>query len=86
MLFKSSKGVENHQCSNLNIKNVTVNKRFWKTAGIFYTKKSKANNIIILTKNGNKEILAIKFAKSLTNACKRLKEPEVSTSGQISIF
>ena len=47
-LLKESK---THQINNLNVKDVTENKRFWKTIKTFFTDKTKNSDNIILPEN-----------------------------------
>ena len=50
-LFRSFEGFKTHYFNNLSVKDVTENKRCWKTVKPFFTDKTKNNNNIILTEN-----------------------------------
>ena len=66
------------------MKDVTENKQFWKTKKLFFTKKTKTTNIMILTENiqtvrEDKKICQI-FNTYFTNATKCLKLLQVDES------
>ena len=67
--------------NNLNVKDVTKNKRLWKTIKYFFTEKNKTTNNIILTENNqtvreDKKICQI-FNDCFTNVTKGLKLRQV---------
>ena len=51
LLFKSFERIQKRHFNNLNVKDATENKRFWKTIKPFFTEKTKNSNNIILTEN-----------------------------------
>ena len=69
---------------NLNVKDVTENKQFWRTIKPFFTEKSKTTNNIILTENNqtvreDRKICQI-FNTHFTNITKDLKFRQVDES------
>ena len=77
---------ESKKChfNNLNVKDVTENKQFWKTIKPFFTEKNKTTNNIILTENNqtvreDKTIFQI-FNTYFTNITKGLKLRQVDES------
>ena len=51
LLFKSFERIQKRHFNNLNVKDATENKRFWKTIKPFFTEKTENSNNIILTEN-----------------------------------
>ena len=50
-MLRSSKSAKKHHFNNLNVENVTENKRFWKNIKPLFTDKTKISNNIILAEN-----------------------------------
>ena len=80
-LLKESK---KRHFNNLNVKDVTENKQFWRTKKPFFTEKSKTTNNIILTENNqtmreDRKICQI-FNTYFTNITKDLKLRQVDES------
>ena len=77
-LFKESK---THNFNNLNVKDVTENKRFWKTIKPILTNKAKNSNNITLTENyqtiREDEKICKTFNTYFTNVTKVLKLRQV---------
>ena len=78
------KQAKNRHFNGLNVKDVTENKKFWKTIKPFFTEKNKTSNNIILAENNqtlreDKTICRI-FNTYLTNVTKGLKLWQVGES------
>ena len=63
LLKQSKKGHFN----NLNVKDLTKNKRFWKTIKPFFTEKNKTTNNIVLTENNNQIVREDKTIYQIIN-------------------
>ena len=78
------KQAKNRHFNSLNVKDVTENKKFWKTIKPFFTEKNKTSNNIVLAENNQtlregKTICQI-FNTYLTNVTKGLKLRQVDES------
>ena len=76
-LLKESK---KRHFNNLNMKDITENKQFWKTIKPFFKEKNKTTNNIILTKKREDKTICLIFNTYFTNVTKGLKLLKVDES------